>query len=54
MSLHIGMFMNDLVIEIKNSGLGITVGDCDPFHISRKHKIKTKQVTQLVAMEKVA
>ena len=54
-SLHIGIFMNDLATEIKNLGLGITVGDRDPFHSSIMHKIKTKQVTQLVvAMEKVA
>ena len=54
-SLHIGIFMNDLAIEIKNLGLGITVGDRDPFYSSIMHKIKTKQVTQLaVAVEKVA
>ena len=47
--------MNDLAIEITNLGLGITVGDRDPFHSSILHKIKTKQVTQLVvAVEKVA
>ena len=47
--------MNDLAIEIKHLGLGITVGDRDQFHGSIMHKIKTKQVTQLaVAMEKVA
>ena len=54
-SLHFGIFMNELAIEIKNLGLGITVGDRDPFYSSIMHKIKTKQVTQLVvAMEKVA
>ena len=31
-SLYIAIFMNDLAIEIKNLGLGITVGDHDPFH----------------------
>ena len=30
MSLHIGIFMNDLATEIKNVGLGITVQDHDP------------------------
>ena len=55
MSLHFGISMNDLAIEIENLGLGLTVGDRDPSHISIMHKIKTKQVTQLVvAMEKVA
>ena len=55
MSLHIAIFMNDLVIEIKNLGLGIRVGDHDPFHTTIMHKIKTKQVTGLVvAVEKVA
>ena len=45
--------MNDLAIEIKNLGLGIRVGDHDPFHTSIMHKIKTKQVTGLVvAVEK--
>ena len=54
MSLYIAIFMNDLAIEIKNLGLGITVGDHDPFHTSIMHKIKTKQVTGLgVAVEKV-
>ena len=54
MSLYIAIFMNDLAIEIKNLGLGITV-DHDPFHTSIMHKIKTKQVTGLgVAVEKVA
>ena len=54
MSLHVRIFMNDLVIEIKNLGSGITV-DRDPFHLSIMQTIKTKQVTQLVvAMEKVA
>ena len=54
MSLYIAIFMNDLVIEIKNLGLGIRV-DHDPFHTSPMHKIKTKQVTGLVvAVEKVA
>ena len=49
------IFMNDLAIEIKNVGLGIRVGDHDPFHTSIMHKIKTKQVTGLVvAVEKVA
>ena len=53
-TLHIGIFMNDLVIEIKNLGLGKT-GNRDPFHSSIMHKIKTKQVTQLVVpVEKVA
>ena len=47
MSLYIAIFMNDLAIEIKNLGLGITVGDHDPFHTSIMHKIKTKQVTGL-------
>ena len=46
--------MNDLAIEIKNLGLGIRVGDHDPFHTSIMHKIKTKQVTGLgVPVEKV-
>ena len=36
MSLHTGIFMNDLAIEIKNLGLGITVGDHDPFHGSTR------------------
>ena len=55
MSLYIAIFMNDLTIEIKNLGLGIRVGDHDPFHTSIMHKIKTKQVTGLgVAVEKVA
>ena len=53
MSLYIAIFMNDLAIEIKNLGLGITV-DHDPFHTSIMHKIKTKQITGLVvAVEKV-
>ena len=53
--LYIAIFMNDLAIEIKNLGLGIRVGDHDPFHSSIKQKIKTKQVTELVvAVEKVA
>ena len=30
MSLHIGICMNDLAIEIKNVGLAITVVDHDP------------------------
>ena len=47
MSLYIAIFMNDLAIEIKNLGLGIRVGDHDPFHTSIMHKIKTKQVTGL-------
>ena len=38
----------DLAIEIKNLGLGITVGDRDPFHSSIMHKIKIKQVTNLL------
>ena len=43
------------VDTIKNVGLGIRVGDHDPFHTSIMHKIKTKQVTGLVvAVEKVA
>ena len=55
MSLHTAIFMNDLAIEVKNLGLGIRVGDHDPFHTSIMHKIKTKQVTGLVvAVEKVA
>ena len=45
-SLYIAIFMNDLAIEIKTLGLGIT-GDHDPFHSSIMHKIKTKQVTEL-------
>ena len=50
MSLYIAIFMNDLAIEIKNLGLGIRVGDHDPFHTSI-----TQQVTGLgVAVEKVA
>ena len=44
-SLYIAIFMNDLATEIKNLGLGIRVGDHDPFHTSIMHKIKTKQVT---------
>ena len=40
MSLHTGIFMNDLATtEIKNVGLGITVEDHDP---SIMHKSKTK------------
>ena len=55
MSLYTAIFMNDLAIEIKYLGLGIIVGDHDPFHTSIMHKIKTKQVTGLVvAVEKVA
>ena len=55
MTLYIAIFMNDLAIEIKNLGLGIRVGDHDPFHTSIMHKIKTKQVTGLgVPVEKVA
>ena len=55
MSLYIAILMNDLAIEIKNVGLGIRVGDHDPFHTSIMHKIKTKQVTGLVVtVEKVA
>ena len=55
MSLYIAIFMNDLAIEIKNLGLGIRVGDHDPFHTSIMHKFKTKQVTGfVVAVEKVA
>ena len=54
MSLYIAIFMNDLAIEIKNLGLEIRVGDHDPFHTSIMHKIKTKQVTGLEAVEKVA
>ena len=55
MSLYIAIFMNDLAIEIKNLGLGIRVGDHDPFHTSIMYKIKTIQVTGLgVAVEKVA
>ena len=55
MTLYIAIFMIDLAIEIKNLGLGIRVGDYDPFHTSIIHKIKTKQVTGLVvAVEKVA
>ena len=54
-SLYIAIFINDLAIEIKNLGLGIRVGDHDPFHSSIMHKIKTKQVTELVvAVEKGA
>ena len=40
MSLHIGIFMNDLAIEIKNVGLGITIDDHDPCG-SIMHKSKT-------------
>ena len=40
-SLYIAIFINDLAIEIKNLGLGIRVGDHDPFHTSIMHKIKT-------------
>ena len=54
MSLYIAIFMNDLASEMKNLGSGIRVGDHDPFHTSIMHKIKTKQVTGLVAVEKVA
>ena len=54
-SLYFAIFMNDLATEIKNLGLGIRVGDHDPFHSSIMYKIKTKQVTELVvAVEKVA
>ena len=54
-STYTAIFMNDLAIEIKNLGLGIRVGDHDPFHTSIMHKIKTKQITGLVvAVEKVA
>ena len=53
MSLYIAIFMNDLATQIKNLGLGMRVGDHDPFHTSIMHKIKTKQVTGLgVAVEK--
>ena len=45
MSLYIAIFMNDLAIEIKNLGLGIRVGDHDPFHTSIMHKIKTSYWT---------
>ena len=38
-SLYIAIFMNDLAIEIKNLGLGISVGDHDPFYSSIMHKI---------------
>ena len=48
MSLYIAIFMNDLASEIKNLGLGIRVGDHDPFQTSIMHKIKTKQVTDLL------
>ena len=41
MSLHIGIFMNDLATEIKNIGLGITVEDHDSCS-SIIHKSKTK------------
>ena len=55
LNLQIAIFMNDLASEIKNLGLGIRVGDHDPFHTSIMHKIKTKQVTGVVvAVEKVA
>ena len=55
MSFYIAIFMNDLAIEIKHLGLGIIVGDHDPFHTSIMHKMKPKQVTGLVvAVEKVA
>ena len=40
-SLHIGMSMNDLAIEIKNVGSGITVEDHDPCG-SIMHKSQTK------------
>ena len=40
-SLHIGIFMNDLATEIKNVGLGITVEDHDPCGLIM-HKSKTK------------
>ena len=36
MSLYIAIFMNDLASEIKNLGLGIRVGDHDPFHTSTR------------------
>ena len=51
MSLYIAIFMNELAIEIKNLGLGIRVGDHDPFHTSIMHKQDTGLV---VAVEKVA
>ena len=55
MSLYIAIFMNDLATEIKNLGLGIRVGDHDPFYTSIMHKIKTQQVIGLgVAVENVA
>ena len=55
MSLYVAIFMNDLASEIKHLGLGIRVGDHDPFYTSIMHKIKNKQVTGLVvAVEKVA
>ena len=55
MSLYITIFMNDLASEIENLGLGIRVGDHDPFHTLIMRKIKTKQVTGVVvAVEKVA
>ena len=41
MSLHIGIFMNDLSTEIKNVAFGITVEDHDRFG-SIIHKGKTK------------
>ena len=41
MSLHIGIFRNDLAIEIKNVGLRITVEVHDPCG-SIMHKSKTK------------
>ena len=40
MSLHNGIFMNDLAIEIKNVDLGITEEDHDPCG-SIIHKSKT-------------
>ena len=43
-SLYIAIFMNDLASEIKNLGLGIRVGDHDPFHSSIMHKMISFQV----------
>ena len=43
MSLYIAIFMNDLAIEIKYVGLGIRVGDHDPFHTSTRGSLAKKK-----------
>ena len=48
MSLYIAIFMNDLATEIKNLGLGIIVGDHDPFHTSKITKLRPNKLLDLV------